>query len=161
MEAAYNLGLIYENGLLGEANTNEALMWYKIAADQGSQDAKLAMEQLATNLQIDMQDIDKLVERMQQINESVKGRRAGPVAAQEQASPTSVEQRRAMIAQVQEYLMLSELYDGPADGIIGPQTEEAIREYQNTNGLEATGKVSESLLGHMVDSAVAKINASQ
>lgn len=162
MEAAYNLGLIYENGLLGEANTNEALMWYKIAADQGSQDAKLAMEQLATNLQIDMQDIDKLVERMQQINESVKGRRAGPAATQQQpASTTSVEQRRAMIAQVQEYLILSELYDGPADGIIGPQTEQAIREYQNANGLEATGKVSESLLGHMVNSAVAKINANR
>ncbi len=75
MEAAYNLGLIYENGLLGNAKPDEALLWYKIAADQGSTDAKAAMEQLAKNLQIGMQDIDNLVERMQQINQSVKGRR--------------------------------------------------------------------------------------
>ena len=78
MEAAYNLGLIYDNGLLGEAKPDEALLWYKIAADQGSKEARTAMEQLAKNLQIGMDDVDKLVERMQQINKSVKGRRAGP-----------------------------------------------------------------------------------
>jgi TPR repeat protein len=160
MEAAYNLGLIYENGLLGESNTNEALMWYKIAADQGSQDAKLAMQQLAANLQIDMQDIDKLVERMQQINESAKGRRAGP-SVSAKTSDNTAEQRRSMIAQIQEYLMLNNMYAGPADGIIGPQTEEAIREYQSANNLDVNGKVSESLLSHMVNSAVAKLNANQ
>lgn len=79
MEAAYNLGLIYENGLLGDAKADEALLWYKIAADQGSPEAKSAMQQLAKTLQIDMKDVDNLVERMQEINQSVKGRRAGPV----------------------------------------------------------------------------------
>lgn len=79
VEAAYNLGLIYENGLIGNASkTEDALLWYKIAADGGSTDAKAALAQLASQLQIGNGDIDKMVERMQSIYASTKGRRAGP-----------------------------------------------------------------------------------
>jgi localization factor PodJL len=156
-EAAYNLGLIYENGLLGEENPQEALMWYKISADQGSADAKSALEQLVKMLQIDMKDVDKFVERMQQINESVKGRRAGPVS-EGSAKTSSVEARRQMITQVQEYLIMTGAYKGPADGILGANTEKAINDYQKTNGLAVDGRVSNTLLEHMVDGAVKKLS---
>lgn len=151
MEAAYNLGLIYENGLLGTAKPDEAILWYKIAADQGSSDAQSALEQLAQSLQIGMSDIDNLVERMQQINQSVKGRRAGPNG--EAASTSSVNSNQAMIAQIQEYLMLTGEYTGPADGINGPKTEEAIKAYQAANNLAVTGKPSGELLNSMIGSA--------
>ena len=122
MEAAYNLGLIYENGLLGEAKPEEALLWYKIAADQGSPDAKTAMEQLAKNLQIGIDDVNNLVERMQQINQSVKGRRAGPQKESTGTQTSAVSGNQAIVAQIQEYLMLTGAYSGPADGINGQQT---------------------------------------
>lgn len=78
VEAAYNLGLIYENGLLGgQAKQEDALLWYKIAADGGSTDAKAALTQLASSLQIGKEDVNKMVERMQSIYQSNKGRRAG------------------------------------------------------------------------------------
>jgi TPR repeat protein len=157
MEAAYNLGLIYENGLLGEAKPDEALLWYKIAADQGSPDAKSAMQQLANNLQIDMNDVNRLVERMQQINMSVKGRRAGPEQGSA-ARTSSVNPQQAIIAQVQEYLMLTGAYAGPADGINGPNTEKAVRAYQAANDLEVNGQITQSLLNHMVSGAVERIN---
>lgn len=80
VEAAYNLGLIYENGLLAESKPEEALLWYKIAADAGSSDAKEALEGLAKSLQIGMDDVERLVERMQAINKAQTGRRAGPPA---------------------------------------------------------------------------------
>src|SRR5690606_13751806 len=63
MEAAYNLGLIYENGLLGEAKPDEALMWYKTAADKGSPEAKAALEQLAKNLNISIDQVNGIAER--------------------------------------------------------------------------------------------------
>ncbi len=157
VEAAYNLGLIYENGLLGSENPQEALMWYKISADQGNADSKSAMEQLVKSLQIDMRDVDNLVERMQQINESVKGRRAGP-AIKGEAKTSNVEARRSMITQVQEYLMLTGVYKGPADGILGANTEKAINAYQKQNGLTVDGRVSNMLLEHMVDGAVNKLS---
>lgn len=160
MEAAYNLGLIYENGLLGTAKPDEALLWYKIAADQGSVDAEKAMEQLAQNLQIGMSDIDNLVERMQQINMSVKGRRAGPEGANQSSSnaASAVGSTQAMTAQVQEYLMLTGAYAGPADGINGAQTEKAIRAYQAANNMPVDGKVSRDLLNNMVGGAIEKLN---
>lgn len=149
MEAAYNLGLIFENGLLGEAKPNEALLWYKIAADQGVTDAKPAMEGLMRTLQIDAKDVDNLVERMQQINQSVKGYRVGPTGA----VTGSVTADQAIIAQIQEFLMVTGDYAGPADGIYGPNTASAIRSYQTTNKLTVDGKATKSLLTYMIGGA--------
>ncbi len=78
VEAAYNLGLIHENSLIGKSSKQEdALMWYKIAADGGSTDAKAALQQLANNLQIGMEDVNKMAERMQSIYSANHGRPAG------------------------------------------------------------------------------------
>jgi len=149
MEAAYNLGLIYENGLLGEAKPNEALLWYKIAADQGVPDAKSAMEGLVKTLQIDMKDVDKLVERMQEISQSTKGRRAGPT----KASSADAQSNPVIVSQIQEFLMLSGDYTGPADGIYGPNTADAIRSYQAGNNLSVDGQATKALLNFMVTGA--------
>lgn len=74
IEAAYNLGLIHENALIGKAATQEdALMWYKIAADGGSTDAKAALQQLANHLQIGMEDITKMADRMKAIYKDKNG----------------------------------------------------------------------------------------
>lgn len=62
----------------------------------------------------------------------------------------SVRKDQAMIAQIQEQLMRLGLYPGPADGLGGPQTEDAIRTYQSKNALPATGKPSEDLLVRML-----------
>ncbi len=148
MEAAYNLGLIYENGLLGDVKPDDALLWYKIAADQGSPDAKEAMEQLAKNLQIDMKDVEKLVDRMQEINKAVTGRKAGP--AQSDLKNSSLNNQQTLVAQIQEYLMLVGMHPGPADGINGPTTENAIRNYQSANNLQVDGEISKTLLNAMV-----------
>lgn len=82
VEAAYNLGLIYENGLIGNAVRNEdALLWYDISAKGGNADAKAALQQLSSSMQIGNDGISKVVERMQGIYQSSHGRRAGPSGA--------------------------------------------------------------------------------
>lgn len=80
IEAAYNLGLIYENGLIDKAKAEDAMLWYKIAADGGSTDANAALQQLANAMQIGMEDVNKMVERMQSIYTSSHGRRAGKIS---------------------------------------------------------------------------------
>ncbi len=162
MEAAYNLGLIYDNGLMGQSKPDEALLWYKIAADQGSKEAQSAMEQLAKTLQIDINDVNNLVDRMQLINESVKGRRAGPSKAETQAennnSVTNLKVDNGLVSQIQEYLMLTGGYAGPADGVNGPATQEAIRAYQAANNLSVDGQISKELLNSMVGGAIDRLN---
>lgn len=79
VEAAYNLGLIYENGLIGnQARAEDAILWYKIAADGGSTDAKAALSQLASSMNMEQSDINKMVEKMQGNYAQSHGRRAGP-----------------------------------------------------------------------------------
>jgi len=56
----------------------------------------------------------------------------------------------ALIAQIQEQLMRLGLYPGPADGIRGPQTEDAIRAYQKASRLEKDGRPSQALLVHLL-----------
>lgn len=152
-EAAYNLGLIYENGLIGGApKTEDALLWYKIAADGGSTDAKAALTQLASNLQIGMEDVNKMVERMQSIYASSKGRRAGPDAnaSKQAAAPAVGSNNGAIVAQIQELLRQQGIYTGQADGMTGPQTVEAIRTYQSRNGLKVTGLATQDLLADLM-----------
>lgn len=155
MEAAYNLGLIHENGLLGEANPNEALLWYKIAADQGSPDAKSALAQMIRTLQIGEEDVGKIVERMQATRAARDGRRAGPdktssVAPAPAPQPAPADPLQLLTAQVQEQLKSMGLYSGIADGVIGPNTVQAIQTYQTKNGLEPDGKPTDGLLSHML-----------
>ncbi len=159
IEAGYHLGTIYEGGLLGEVKLDEALLWYKISADQGVIHAQTAIEKLIKKLQIDMNDVNNLVERMQQINQSVKGRRAGPESLSAVgAQASSVNSKTMMIAQIQEYLMLTGAYVGPADGVHGSQTEKAIKTYQAANNLPVDGKISSDLLNSMVGGAIEKLN---
>lgn len=56
----------------------------------------------------------------------------------------------ATIAQIQEQLIRLRLYPGPADGLGGPQTEDAIRAYQMANSLPDDGRPSEALLLHLL-----------
>lgn len=74
------------------------------------------------------------------------------LAHPEQARPAPAKARNnAIIAQVQDQLMRLGLYPGPADGITGPQTEDAIRSYQSANNLPADGTASETLLLHLLE----------
>ncbi len=178
-EAAYNLGLIHENALLGTAKPDEALKWYKTAADAGSPEAKAALEQLAKTLNIKLSDVNRIADEMGGGNPvnivpeaaAVKKvpvkRAAKPVASEsENVVTTSVVEEappapsaamlkrnsdRIVTAQVQQYLMQLGLYPGPADGLIGPLTQDAIRSYQLFNDMDADGLASEGLLGFMQD----------
>jgi peptidoglycan hydrolase-like protein with peptidoglycan-binding domain len=78
--------------------------------------------------------------------------------ASEAAAPASAE-ASPLVRDVQKGLAARGLYDGPADGIIGPKTTSAILFFQETEGLPMDGEPSEALIGHLksVRDAVAVI----
>ena len=135
--------------MLGTSKADEAFLWYKIAADQGNTEAKQALKQLSANLQMSDVDVSNLFNRMQQIYESTNGKRAGGVKVlQENSEKFSVD--KGLITQVQEYLMLTGAYVGPADGINGKATQASIRSYQAANNIPVDGKVTEALVRSMI-----------
>lgn len=156
MEAAYNLGLIQENGLLGQAKPDEALMWYKIAADQGSPEARQALEQLASSLNIKLSEVNRLAEGMKHLRKQET--RDAISHRVQNTTPNPNLNKQIMVSQIQEHLMAKGLYPGPADGISGPLTQDAIRSYQRENAIPVTGEVSEDLLAHMAAHSGSSVN---
>lgn len=66
-----------------------------------------------------------------------------PVA---KADPAAAQQPSSLVKSVQLGLAARGLYDGPADGLIGPRTTSAILFFQETEGLEMTGEPSAELV---------------
>lgn len=56
---------------------------------------------------------------------------------------------RNLVRALQERLNDIGLDPGPADGIYGPRTAAAIREFQASDGLVPDGRISEHLLQHV------------
>lgn len=150
-ESAYNLGLIYENGLLGKAEPQTALNWYKKAADGGSPEAKAALEQLAKNLNIKLEDVNRVAATPTASAEKTASvSPAKPSTAPVRAEPMA---DSALTALIQGQLMRLGLYPGPADGVGGPLTSDAIRSYQAMNGLGVNGEATAELLENMKSKA--------
>lgn len=132
VEAAYNLGLIYENGLLGQPQPEDALTWYKFASDSGSIEAQSALEQLAHSLGIEVNDVKRIVDRVQASSSASRG-----------------SDNQYVISEIQNELMRRGLYPGPVDGMIGPMTRTAIENFQKAAALDITGEPSKELLNYL------------
>lgn len=61
----------------------------------------------------------------------------------------AVKARVDMITTVQRELAQRGYYDGALDGLPGPRTEQAIKEFEQNNGLRMTGEPSEQLLNQI------------
>jgi peptidoglycan hydrolase-like protein with peptidoglycan-binding domain len=73
----------------------------------------------------------------------------GGVAMAAETSGSAANQNKDMM-QVQQKLKSEGLYTGPVDGKEGPKTEQALKEFQQKNGLPQTGQLdqqTESKLG--------------
>ena len=64
-------------------------------------------------------------------------------------TPTRPASNTARIRNIQVLLTKLGFETGPADGSMGAQTREAIRNYQRALGLGIDGEPSEALLGHL------------
>lgn len=179
VEAAYNLGLIQENGLLGDPQPDEAIFWYKTAADEGNAQAKQALAQLQKQRKLTDQDVARIHNRIAVLKPNAfnpkvltdAARAPAPEAAapEKAAAPAPKKSAAAeevvpaqpvakakakyetvIVTQIQEQLNRMGLYDGAADGVSNPATQEAVRAYQEMNKLKADGKPTEDVLVHML-----------
>jgi peptidoglycan hydrolase-like protein with peptidoglycan-binding domain len=57
--------------------------------------------------------------------------------------------RDRLIVAIQKELAGLGYFEGPADGIAGEQTRQAVKAYQRKNGLAQTGKLDQRLLDHI------------
>jgi peptidoglycan hydrolase-like protein with peptidoglycan-binding domain len=88
---------------------------------------------------------------------SVKPRPVGEpvVAAVPRARPDAAPARAArsrtdITADIQRELSRRGLYDGPTDGVLGPKTDAAIRDFESSAKLKVTGEPTEDVLRAIV-----------
>ncbi len=172
---AANLGLVAAAVSLGQStqDRDEAIFWYKLAADAGNANAQTALDTLASRRGLKSSDIMTTYTTMaERYPEAVKAiGTPAPVAvttpavvasdnpppppartteSSEKPDVSSSSQPVAIVAQIQEQLARQNLYIGQADGQMSSALRQAIKTYQQQNRLKVDGEPSEDLLVNML-----------
>lgn len=148
-DSQYNLGVVYARGLGAPANLPEAYKWFAVAAAAGDKDAALRRDEVAALLDQNQLALARAAVRAWRPN-------APPAAANEVAAPAggwgdegtvlTADNQKALVMKIQT-LLAEQGYDpGPADGVEGPKTRDAVRAFQERVGLVGTGLIDRSLV---------------
>lgn len=155
-DSQYNLGVIFARGLGSAADLPEAYKWFALAAAQGDDDAAQRRDDVALLLQPD---------QLAAARAGVTAWRAKPVVAEansvtpppggwkQDSDGITVNEKVALVVKIQS-LLAEQGYDpGPADGVDGPKTREAVRAFQRQMGVTATGRIDGTLVAALADDA--------
>lgn len=152
-DSQFNLGILYENGLGVTKSMTEAYKWFALAANRGDKEAGKRRD--LVKLQFEPAVLAKA-------EQTVRNWRAAPVnkaanriykseAAWAPPGPAAKAEPKSspQVAKAQKLLNKLGYTAGPADGVMGPKTTSAIKDFQMRSGLDATGSVNSELLSHL------------
>jgi len=125
-DAQFNLGQMYESGIGVPRDAEKAYEFYAAADAQGYPPARQRMIALESRI-------------------AARPTPATPAPAPPPA-PVPAALDRSDIVELQTLLRNLKLLKSAADGLLGPNTRAAIRQYQSMAGLPATGEPSRELL---------------
>jgi TPR repeat protein len=159
-EAAYNLGLILENGLLSEPKPLQAMVWYRVGSESGSMEARNALEQIATRMNVPFEKAGVLPDGTSLSKLIVKPENGQPAldattaVTLQKIMPELTEMipddNQLLVAQIQEQLARRQVYDGAEDGALSQKTTDAIKDYQKDQKFDVDGKPSVDLLSRLL-----------
>ncbi|MFN4283147.1 MAG: peptidoglycan-binding protein [Alphaproteobacteria bacterium] len=146
-DAQYNLGQMHESGIGVPRDADKAYELYAAAAAQGHTPARQRMIGLASQLAARGATLPAVPSAASPppSRAPVTSAATRPVSPA-LTRPASPALTREDIVEVQTLLRKLELLKGAADGMIGPGTRAAIRQYQAMAGLAQTGEPSRELL---------------
>ncbi len=147
-DSQFNLGILSAKGVGMPQNLEESYKWFALAANSGDKDAASKRDEIANAL---------LPEKLANARAAVELWKAKPIKAEANTVeiPAAWEEDRSKTAAVDMnqavkniQLILNKIgYDaGPADGMMGARTKNAIAAFQKDHGMNATGEVDEALV---------------
>ncbi|WP_075995529.1 SEL1-like repeat protein [Salaquimonas pukyongi] len=156
-DSQVNLGILYTRGMGVKADLEQAYKWFAIAAKGGDNDAAAKRDTVAKNMR--PEQLEKARGEAEIWKPKTLNREANTVSLEESWKTGSRLERAALpqtelIRRTQAILTKLGFDPGPADGIMGAKTEEAIRDYQKKFGLPVDGRVSPGLLEALSAQAV-------
>ncbi len=153
-DSQYNVAVLFERGLGVTEDLPEAFKWFSVAAANGDEGAAARRDAIAEQM-----DANTLVDA-KLAAQTWTPKRGDPIAngnltslgnwsnasLTSSSSSPSGPQASAEVAKAQRLLRSLGYQPGPADGLMGPRTRDAISDFQRTAGLNVTGAVDAQLL---------------
>lgn len=152
-DSQYNLGILYARGLGLEKNLVESYKWFALAARQGDRDAGNKRDELANMLSREqLAEARIAVETWKEAPRTLAANQvefnpawSAPAEIEAPRASASLDPRE-MVVNAQKLLAQRGFDPGTPDGQIGPRTREAVRAFQQANGLPVTGAISADLV---------------
>jgi len=153
-DSQYNVAVLFERGLGVTADLPEAHKWFSIAANNGDEGAAARRDAIAEQM-----DANTLVDA-KLASQTWTPKRGDAIAngnltslgnwsnssLSSSSGASGPARANPDIAKAQRLLRELGYQPGPADGLMGPRTRDAISDFQGTAGLSVTGGVNPQLL---------------
>lgn len=152
-DSQFNLAVLYARGMGVERDLLESYKWFALAANGGDSEAVGRRDEVAGVLgeealalaraRVDNWQAIPIEPTAVGVAQPDGGWDDSPVRASGDAEVTTAQ---AMIARAQALLAQRGYEPGPADGLIGPRTTDAVRAFRQSVGLGDTDTIDEALL---------------
>ncbi|MCW5697093.1 MAG: SEL1-like repeat protein [Bauldia sp.] len=155
-DSQYNLGVIYARGIGVTQDLPASYLWFALAAAQGDADAAQRRDDVAAALSEEQLAAARAAVSAWTLTEADVEANSVPVPEGgwgDTAEGAAVYDRTELVRLIQELLADEGFDPGPADGVEGPRTRDAIRAFQATIGAEVTGEIDLPLLEALRGSA--------
>lgn len=154
-QAQFTLGVMYERGQGTTPNDAEAVRWYRLSAEQGNPAAQMnlgLMHAKGRGVPVNYLEAYRWLDRAaasypagEKRDKAIRNRDL----ALSKMTPEEMAQvplRTHHVAAAQAALKRLGYDPGPADGLVGPRTREAVKAFQRDRGLPETGELSHQLI---------------
>ncbi len=150
-DSQFNLGILYGQGQGVPQNLKESYKWFALAAKTGDTDASKKRDEVANAM--DPDDLDAVREVVNEWKPKKLVEDANRVAAPKSwlgsgtgGAKSAASGAQGLVQKAQAMLNSRGFEVGTPDGVMGPKTRNAIRDFQRSAGIPVTGKVDGNLL---------------
>lgn len=152
-DSQFNLAVLFARGMGVERDLLESYKWFALAANAGDSEAVGRRDEVAGVLgeealalaraRVDNWQAIPIDRAAVEVDQPEGGWDDNPVRA---SGTGEVSTAQAMIAEAQALLAQRGYQPGPADGLIGPRTSDAVRAFRRSVGLEDADIIDAALL---------------
>lgn len=146
-DSQVNLGIMYTQGMGADKNLEAAYKWFAIANRAGDQDAGKKRDIVGNAMRPEqLKNARAQAESWKPQPINMAANTATPNPAWTNGGNTAKISKKDIIRKTQSLLTRAGFDPGPADGLFGLKTRDAIISFQKRAGMEGTGEISPELL---------------
>ena len=150
-DSQFNLAILSERGLGVPQSQIEAYKWFALAQQNGDKDAAARLDTIANQL-----DSKTLVKARMAVKRwtakpinTAANRIVVPEGGWQNAVAVAIPSEDNLIKNAQSLLSQLGYRPGPADGLMGENTREAVMKFQSNEGMSADGRITPELIARL------------